>query len=92
MKKKITSLLLGLTLCLSLLPAAALADDAPLYEWKSQVPEDPDAIPYDIEVADFGTTPVTRPYGISTISFPKAATALTSLCPGRAGTVSANIW
>ena len=55
MKKKITSLLLGLTLCLSLLPAAALADDAPLYEWKSQVPEDPDAITYDIEVADFGT-------------------------------------
>ena len=51
MKKKITSLLLGLTLCLSLLPAAALADDAPLYEWKSQVPEDPDAITYDIEVA-----------------------------------------
>ena len=26
MKKKITSLLLGLTLCLSLLPAAALAE------------------------------------------------------------------
>ena len=55
MKKKITSLLLGLTLCLGLLPVAALADGAPLYEWKSQVPEDPGAITYDMEVADFGT-------------------------------------
>ena len=55
MKKKIISLLLGLTLCLGLLPVAALADGAPLYEWKSQVPEDPGAIIYDMEVADFGT-------------------------------------
>ena len=67
MKKKITSLLLGLTLCLSLLPAAALADGAPLYEWKSQAPEDPGAITYDIEVADFGT----MEYGYRNLLFRK---------------------
>ncbi|MCI9264568.1 MAG: hypothetical protein HFF06_08305, partial [Oscillospiraceae bacterium] len=54
-KKRFLSLVLALGLGLGLLPAAALADGAPLYEWKSQVPEDPGAITYDIEVADFGT-------------------------------------
>lgn len=55
MKKRILSILLALTLSLGLLPVAALADGAPLYEWKNQVPEDPGAITYDMEVADFGT-------------------------------------
>ena len=54
-KKRFLSLVLALGLGLGLLPAAALADGAPLYEWKSQVPEDPGAITYDMEVADFGT-------------------------------------
>lgn len=55
MKKKITSLLLALTLCLGLLPAGASAEGIPAYGWEHQTPEDPTAITYNMEVADFGT-------------------------------------
>lgn len=55
MKKRILSILLALTLSLGLLPAAVLAEGIPAYGWQNQVPEDPNAITYDMEVADFGT-------------------------------------
>ena len=56
MKKRILSALLSLTLCLSLLPAAALgAEEIDPIGWRYQVPEDPGAITYNMEIADFGS-------------------------------------
>lgn len=51
MKKRILSTALTLALCLGLLPAA-MAD---MVGWRYQTPEDPDAITFHTEVADFGT-------------------------------------
>lgn len=55
MKKKITTLLLTLVLCLGLLPSAALAAGIPSIGWHYQIPEDPGAITYNMEIADFGS-------------------------------------
>lgn len=56
MKKKTLSLLLALTLCLGLLPATALAsEEIDPIGWRYQVPQDPGAITYNMDLADFGS-------------------------------------
>lgn len=56
MKKKIPSLLLTFVLCLGLLlPAALGAEEIDPISWHYQIPEDPSAITYNMEIADFGS-------------------------------------